>query len=144
VGREKPLIISTTYLFALVKLIRICEWHSLLHPLLHSSLSFLAHALWDLPSSWSPRFLEASAARRKLNEKDRALCRANAGGRRRDNEMGGGSAHALPLVASHHHGLSKSNPLALAHRNKCLSQDRKFSLTGLSIHPVRGIGDIAA
>jgi hypothetical protein len=71
-----------------VKLIRIYEWRSLLHPLLHSSLSFLAHALWDLPSSWSPHFLEASAARRKLNEKDHALCPANAGGRRRDNEMG--------------------------------------------------------
>src|SRR5262249_2075567 len=80
--------------FALVKLIRIYEWQSLLHPLLHSSLSFLAHALWDLPSSWSPQFLEASATRRKLDTKGRALCPANDGGRRRDNEMGGGGAHA--------------------------------------------------
>ena len=39
-------------------------------------------------------FLEASATRRKLDEKDRALCPANASGRRRDNEMGSGSAHA--------------------------------------------------
>jgi len=80
--------------FALVKLIRICEWHSLLHPLLRSSLSFLAHALWDLAFSRPPQFLEASATRRKLDEKDRALCPANASGRRRDNEMGSGSAHA--------------------------------------------------
>jgi hypothetical protein len=36
--------------------------------------------------------LEVSPAKRKLDEKDRALCPANASGRRRDNEMGSSSA----------------------------------------------------
>jgi len=65
-----------------------------LHSLLHSSLSFLADALWDLAFSWSPQFLEAPATRRKSDEKGRALCPANASVRRRDNEMDRGSAHA--------------------------------------------------
>jgi hypothetical protein len=91
---SRPHHIPPHIFFALVKLIRIYEWRSLLHPYLHSSLSFLAHALWDLPSSWSPHFLEATATRRKSNTKDRALCPANASGRRRDIEIGGGSAHA--------------------------------------------------
>jgi hypothetical protein len=37
------------------------QWHSFLHPFLRSLLSPLAHALWDLASSRSPQFLEASA-----------------------------------------------------------------------------------
>ena len=45
------LMIPLHIFFAIVKPIRICEWDSLLYSLLHSLLSFLAHALWDLASS---------------------------------------------------------------------------------------------
>ena len=37
------------------------EWHSFLHPFLRSLLSLLAYALWDLASSRSLQFLEATA-----------------------------------------------------------------------------------
>ena len=50
------------------------EWHSFLNSFLRSLLSLLAHALWDLASSRSPQFLEAT--RRKSDTNRRALSAA--------------------------------------------------------------------